>query len=78
MAVEEATSPAAWPPMPSATAYRPGDDQELVLVVRADKADVGGRPDDELAHLLQLQHGPAHLHAVTPAQRARRRSPCAR
>ena len=50
MAVAAATSPPAWPPMPSATAKRVRLSRALVLVDGADPTDVGGRSRAQDGH----------------------------
>ena len=59
-----ATSPARWPPIPSATAKTFALGEEVVLVVGPDATRVGGRAPAQVGHSLRLQHRVADLDAV--------------
>ena len=62
-AMELATSPAAWPPMPSETMKRGGAQQEGVLVVASHEAHVAaGAPGDELIGARDGVRADAPLH----------------
>ena len=81
-----ATSPAAWPPIPSATAKTLGDGEDAVLVGRADPAGIGRRAPAQLGHqptrsaggVTRLQDGVADLQLVAGPQHGRARQAHAR